>query len=145
MKLVRTAYVKTTEVYEMEITEQLAQEVEDAIRRELADPATMPHISVQTLIQCWEGSGPDSLKDYRVEVRGYFGTVYKERLDDKVCEYLSEWLWEEDPYQTDSDTVDWDTDLEGVDYDEVDGPNPDFPDEPEEEINHSPESTNDNE
>ena len=145
MKLVRTAYVKTTEVYEMEITEQLAQKVEDAIKGELADPATMPHISVQTLVQCWECGGPDSLKDYRVEVRGYSGAVYKERLDDKICDYLSKWLWEEDPYQTDSETVDWDTDLEGVDYDAVDGPNPDFPDESEEDTDLSPESTNDNE
>ena len=145
MKLVRTAYVRTQEIYELDLDEELAHDIETRLKADVIDPETVPHISAQTLAQCWEDEGPKALLDYQLTFESYSGKPYTQYLTEAIHDILNDYLWGADPYQADSDTDDWDDELECNDWREIDGPNPDFPDGSEEKINHSPESANDNE
>ena len=141
MKLVRNVYVRSREVYELDIDEELAREVETRLKKEAVDPDTIPHISVQTLAQCWEQKGSQSLFEYKVEIDGY-GGPHKTYLFDMICDILNDWLWSVDSYQADADTEDWEDELNGsrTEFNLINAPNPDFPDEDEEP---SPEGRND--
>ena len=149
MKIVRTAYVRVKDIYELDLDEQLCEEVKEHLKRIAVDPDEVPDISVQTLAQCWEDDGSRALLDYTIKIKGYRGEPYEEHLTELVHEYLNDALWECDPYTSDSDTDDWDDEIEyeGQSYRKViDAPNPDFLDNGDDDSDDdiSPESVNDN-
>ena len=71
MKIVRNAEVRSSEVYEIELTDELAQECEDYLRNNAVDPEAFPHLSVQTLAQCWLDEAGNSLEYFRYWAKGY--------------------------------------------------------------------------
>jgi hypothetical protein len=146
MKIIRKAKVVEYESYELEVTEELAQECETALKRAAINPKEVPHLSVQTLAQCWEDDGSVELLDYIIEVQGYHGS-YQQHLTEWVHDWLNDVVWELEPYYGDREIVDWDDDLEWEDDDEWNmvyrESNPDFDYGKDEDVVSSPESTND--
>lgn len=143
MKIVRAAEVRSTEVYEIELTEELAQECEDCLRNNAVDPEAFPHLSMQTLAQCWLDEVGNILEYFRYWAKGY-SQNYQVYLVDAIREYLNDAIWGVDSECTDSEIVDWNDDVD-CSFDEyktvINSDNPDFPPLNEDDI--PPEGIND--
>lgn len=146
MKIIRKAKVVEYERYELEITDELAQECENELKRNAVNPKDVPHLSAQTLAQCWEDEGSVELLGYTLEVKGY-SYSYLAHLTEVINEWLDQVIWELEPYYGDREIVDWDDDFEYEDDDEWNmvfkENNPDFDCGKDGDTASSPESAND--
>lgn len=144
MEIVRTALVEEYEIYRLEVNEDLAKACEETLKGVAVNPDTVPHLSVQTLMQCWQDEGSRKLQDYMVEIKGY-SRSYKVYLTEWVRTWLSEVLWEEEPIYGDRETIDCEDEINWHGKDEYrlifESVNPDFEDDEEDEV--SPEAHND--
>lgn len=144
MEIVRTARVEEYEDYRLEVNEDLAKACEETLKRIVENPDTVPHISPQTLMQCWQDKGSRKLQDYVVEIKRY-GRSYTTYLVEWVREWLSETLWEQEPIWGDRETIDYEDEIDWHGKDEYrlifESVNPDFEDDEEDEV--SPEAHND--
>lgn len=144
MEIVRTARVEEYEEYRLEVNEDLAKACEETLKRIVENPDTVPHISPQTLMQCWQDEGSRKLQDYVVEIKRY-GRSYTTYLVEWVREWLSGTLWEQEPIWGDRETIDYEDEIDWHGKDEYrlifESVNPDFEDDEEDEV--SPEAHND--
>lgn len=143
MEIVRNATVREYECYRLEIDEDLAKTCEEILKRAVVDPDTVPHISPQTLMQCWEDEGSRKLQDCVLEMKGYGGS-YTEYLTEWVREWLNDALWEQEPTYGDRETIDYEDEIGWNGNEEYrcifEDVNPDFDDEDDKVL---PEGNND--
>ena len=115
MKLKKIEYRRVTEVTEVELTEELAQACEQNLKERALIPAEVPHISMQTIAQCWTNSVcNDALEDATIFVQGY-SQPWRVKLVDEINDWLQGMMWEATETQSevvDSDTEDWSDDFE---------------------------------
>lgn len=143
MEIVRTVRVREYECYRLEINEDLARSCEANLKVAVVDPDTVPHISPQTLMQCWEDEGSHKLQNYVIEINGYLNS-HKEYLVEWVRSWLSDVLWEQEPSYGDSEVIDYEDEAEWWDDEHrliFEDANPDFVDDEEDQV--SPEGKND--
>lgn len=146
MEIVRNAIVREYECYRLEVDEDLAKTCEEDLKKTAVNPDAVPHLSVQTLMQCWEDEGSRKLQDYVLEIKGYSNS-YLVHLVEWVREWLNELLWEAEPSYGDSETIDYEDEIDEYDNDEYrlifESVNPDFEDEEDTSFVVSPEGSND--
>lgn len=146
MEIVRTARVEEYECYRLEVDEDLAQACEEALKRVAVNPDNVPHLSPQTLMQCWEDEGSRKLQDYELDIKGY-SCSYMVYLVEWVREWLSDVLWEQEPTYGDRNAIDYEDDIDWHGNDEYrcifEDVNPDFEDDEDSSFVISPEGNND--
>ena len=132
MKLQKYEYRNVTELTEVELTEELAQACERDIKKWAAFPEQVPHISMQTLAQCWtDNVNDDALHDYVILVKCY-SDVRKSYLTDEIKDWLQEMMWQATETQSvvvDSESIDStdDVNCSAEEYQTLlESPNPDF-------------------
>lgn len=146
MEIVRNVVVREYECYRLEVTEDLAKACEEALKHAAVNPDSVPHLSPQTLMQCWEDEGSRKLQDYRLDIKGY-SRSYMVHLVEWVREWLNDVIWEEEPSYGDREVIDYEDEIDGYDNDEYhlvfESVNPDFEDEEDNSFVVSPEGSND--
>lgn len=115
MKLQKYQYRSVTELTEIELTEELAQECEKALKMRAVIPEEVPHISMQTIAQCWAGNiCNDALENYTILIQGHT-QQWRVRLIEEINDWLQGMMWTAAETQSkvvDSDMEDWSDDFE---------------------------------
>lgn len=115
MKLQKYEYRTVTELTEVELTKELAQACEQGIKEHAVYPEQVPHISMQTLAQCWANNVcDDALEDYKLLTKWY-SVVQESRLIDEIRGWLQDMMWTASETQAvvvDSESTDSEDDYE---------------------------------
>lgn len=114
----------------MDITEELVNDIQNSLKASPVNSDEIPDLTVQTVAQCWTGDYSPSLEKCYITLKTYDQT-FQMPLVDYIKDYIDEELWNDDPYDVDSDTVDWEdeNDFTRSEWDMICSDNPDFPDE----------------
>lgn len=150
MKLQKYQYRRVTELTEIELTEELAQECERVLKMRADIPEEVPPISMQTLAQCWAGTVcNDALESYTIVIQGRTQR-WRVRLIDEINDWLQGMIWTAAETQSkvvDSDMEDFSDDFEcsPEEYQTLlRCTNPDFLSDDDADDDVSPETSNDN-
>lgn len=149
MKLQKYEYRSVTELTEVELTEELAQECERVLKLRAVNPEEVPHISMQTIAQCWaDNVCNEELENYTILIKGHSG-AWEVKLVNEINDWLQGMMWTATETQSkviDSHMDDWSDDFEcsPEEYQTmIRVTNPDFlSDDDADDV--SPETTNDN-
>ena len=106
MKIRRYAYITATELYELEITEELVKSYNEYIRNNYTLPEGFVDLTVQDVIDIYSDNSERSNEEITLTKWDY-----KCPLREVVEEFVSEDLWDSYVEVTDHDTDDWDDEV----------------------------------
>lgn len=112
----RYAYVRSTEIYEVQIDQDYVDSITEQIRKRLPEGDTFEALTVEEVNAAWTDTDEFSrnteivrqkCNKYNVETKEYETYFYPSELGDMLREWISEDLWDSHTDMYDSEIDDW--------------------------------------